>query len=361
MNELGSIAAIFVPLIFIYWLANQAEKNRLEGSSSSGLAVFSYILVAGLYLVMLVIGLIFQFVINVAQTQPEIFEQVDSSIIDPAVLVTELASAPLLALGIWLPSLIGLLLLLPAVRRLMSRFADLDIDPASPVHAISLSLSMLIFINLAMTMGVGLENLAEMIEDSQAASGQEPNLLVGLWGQQTLMALLAIVGVGWGSRLNWSKAMARLGIERPTLNQALLGIGLGMALIPVVIGVEYITSLFGVSTSDEVEALTEQLLGGLFESPFGIITLGAAAALGEETIFRGAAQPRFGLVLTSLLFAIIHSNYGLTLSTAIVFALGLLLGWVRIRHNTTTAMIVHAVYNSSLGLLAYVGSQFMEF
>lgn len=361
MNELGSMLAIFVPVIFIYWLANQAERNRLESKDASGLALFSYILVVGLYVVMLAVGLIMQMAIRLARTQPEIFAEIEGMPIDPTVLATELASAPLLALGIWLPSLVGILLLTPRVRRLVAGFVDVDIDAASPVHAISISLSMLIFVNLAATLGVGLENLTEMMEEAQAASGEEPNLLISLWGQQILMALLAVVGVGWLSRLNWNKAMARLGIVRPTGNQVLLGVGLGLALIPVVIGLEYITSLLGVSASDEVEALTEQLLGGLFESPFGIITLGAAAALGEETIFRGAAQPRFGLVLTSLLFAILHSNYGLTFSTAIVFGLGLILGWVRIQHNTTTAMIVHAVYNSSLGLLAYLGTQFMEF
>lgn len=361
MNELGSMFAIFFPLIFIYWLANQAERNRLEGKEAGGLAVFSYILVIGFYLFMILIGLALQLIIRIARTQPEVFAEIEGMPIDPAALATDLASAPLLAFGIWLPSLIGILLLTPALRRVVAGFADMDFDAASPVHAISISLSMLIFVNLAATLGVGLENLGEMMENAQATSGQEPNLLLSLWLQQILTAVLAIFGVGWLSRLNWGKTMERLGIVRPTMNQVLLGVGLGLALIPIVIGVEYVTSLFGFGSNAEVEALTEQLLGGLFETPLGIITLGAAAALGEETLFRGAAQPRFGLILTSILFAILHSNYGLTFSTAIVFGLGLVLGWVRIQHNTTTAMIVHAVYNSSLGLLAYLGSQFMEF
>ena len=109
-----------------------------------------------------------------------------------------------------------------------------------------------------------------------------------------------------------------------------------------------------------MERLTEELLGSLFTSPLGIITLGIAAALGEEPLFRGAVQPRFGLLLTALLFAVLHSNYGITLSTLIVFILGLVLGWLRIRYNTSTAMITHAVYNMSLGLLAYLGTMMLD-
>lgn len=359
MAELVGLLFIFVPLLFIYWLANMAERNRQEIKDASGLTVISYIMVIGLYALMFLGGLIFQGIVWMAQSQPEFFADVEGLPMDPTQLAEQLASAPLLALGIWLPALIGMLLLIPPIRRLIARF--IDIDPASPVHAVSISLTMLILVNLAATLGVGLENLAESMEQAQAASGEEPSLLVPLWGQQILTALLAIVGVGWLSRLNWSKTMERLGIVRPTMQQVLLGIGLGVVLIPCVIGLEYVTSLLGFAASEEVENLTEQLLGGLFETPIGIITLGAAAALGEETIFRGAAQPRFGLLLTSVLFAILHSNYGLTLSTLIVFLLGLVLGWIRIRHNTTTAMIVHAVYNSSLGLLAYLGTNFFEF
>jgi uncharacterized protein len=124
--------------------------------------------------------------------------------------------------------------------------------------------------------------------------------------------------------------------------------------VPTVLAVEYAGSFFGVGGDPDVEKLTEQLLGPLFRSPFGILTIGLAAGLGEETLMRGAIQPRFGLLLTSLIFAILHNNYGFSMSTIVVFALGLILGLVRMRYNTTTAMIVHAVYNSSLGVLAYL-------
>lgn len=60
-------------------------------------------------------------------------------------------------------------------------------------------------------------------------------------------------------------------------------------------------------------------------------------------------------MFTSLLFALLHSQYGVSFATVAVFGVGLILGLLRQRANTTTAMIAHAVYNMSLGLIAYFG------
>jgi membrane protease YdiL (CAAX protease family) len=212
---------------------------------------------------------------------------------------------------------------------------------------------------LLITLGVGLGNLAELV--ASAEDGNQAAMLGALWVQQLLTALLGMVGVGWLIRRDWRSTLDRLGIVMPTGNQWLLGIGLGIGTVPVVLGLEYLASLIGVGANPDVERLTEELLGPLTRSPLGILTLGLSAALGEETLFRGALLPRFGLIATSLLFALVHSNYGITLSTVVVFLLGLLLGWVRIRHNTTTAMTLHAVYNMTLGLLAYLSASVLDF
>jgi hypothetical protein len=43
------------------------------------------------------------------------------------------------------------------------------------------------------------------------------------------------------------------------------------------------------------------------------------------------------------------------MSTLVVFLLGLVLGLVRIRANTSTSMVVHATYNMTLGLFTFFG------
>ncbi len=203
------------------------------------------------------------------------------------------------------------------------------------------------------TLGAGIGNLATMAE-AQSAAGDAPMVtLTGLWAQQIFTALLGVVGVGWLVHRNWATALQRLGIVRPSLSQVALGVGIGLGLVPVVMLIERVSSFFQVAFDPDVERLTEQLLGPLFNTPLGILSIGAAAALGEETLLRGAVQPRFGLFFTALVFALLHSTYGLSLSTLVVFILGLVLGIIRIRHNTSTAMIIHTIYNMTLALLAY--------
>jgi membrane protease YdiL (CAAX protease family) len=77
-------------------------------------------------------------------------------------------------------------------------------------------------------------------------------------------------------------------------------------------------------------------------SPLAALAVSLSAGVGEELLFRGALQPRFGLVLTSLLFAVGHAHYGLSPATVEVFVIGLVLGLVRRRINTTTCIVIHA-------------------
>jgi membrane protease YdiL (CAAX protease family) len=261
-------------------------------------------------------------------------------------------SLPLLGVGLWAPALVGILVLLPPVRRLLARL--LPLDAGSPVHAVALSLSALIVIQLLFTLGIGLNNLAESLA-AQEATGSTSTTLSGLWAQQVLTAVFAFFGVGFLIRRDWSATLQRLGLVVPSLGNIGVGIVVGLGMVPLVMVIEQVSSQFNIGIDPSVQKLTEQLLGPLFNSPLGIITLGVAAALGEETIFRGAVQPRFGIVLTALLFALVHSNYGISLSTLIVFLFGLLLGIVRKRTNTSTTMISHALYNMSLGILASLG------
>lgn len=352
MLDIAGIILAFMPILAILAVANLAERLRERGEPYAMPAFLAYGLLVVLYGTGVLIGLGLQLASVIVAQQPG--------------LMTELASGfgesvfdnlPLLAVGIWLPSLLGIVALLRPVRRLIARIMPIDAD--SPLDAVALSLSMLIVINLMMTLGVGLDNLADVLAADEGADDGAATIVM-LWIQQLMMALTAAVGVGWWTRRFWQGTLQRLGLVVPTGRQVLIGLGAGLALVPLVIVLEFLAMQFGLQADQDVERLTEELLGALFESPWGIITLGLAAALGEEPLFRGAAQPRFGLIATSLMFALVHSNYGITLSTAIVFILGLVLGIIRIRANTSTAMITHAVYNISLGLMAYFSISFLE-
>ena len=101
----------------------------------------------------------------------------------------------------------------------------------------------------------------------------------------------------------------------------------------------------------QVSGLNETLLGN-FDTVGEWLLLAAAAGLSEELLFRGALQPIFGIVPTSLIFAVSHVQYGLSPATLTVFMLSVVLGIIRKRSNTTVAILVHGGYNFTLGLLS---------
>jgi membrane protease YdiL (CAAX protease family) len=95
--------------------------------------------------------------------------------------------------------------------------------------------------------------------------------------------------------------------------------------------------------------VTENLFGNL-ASVGGAIALGLSAGISEELLFRGAVQPRLGLLLATVLFAVGHLQYGLSVATLEIFVIGLVLGVMRARTSTTIAIVIHASYNA-LGVL----------
>jgi len=72
--------------------------------------------------------------------------------------------------------------------------------------------------------------------------------------------------------------------------------------------------------------------------------VGVDAVGGEEVTIRGALQPRLGIVLTSVLFACGHVQYSWWGMLTIAL-LGMLLGGVRRLTNTSTAIVVHSLYD----------------
>lgn len=89
-----------------------------------------------------------------------------------------------------------------------------------------------------------------------------------------------------------------------------------------------------------------------------LLYLSVLSAVGEEILFRGTIQPQLGLVLTSILFGLLHIGPGGLLSAWSVWAMGagLLLGWMTdAQGNLWAAMICHFLINFySMVRLQYV-------
>ncbi|TCP69494.1 CPBP family intramembrane glutamic endopeptidase [Baia soyae] len=243
-------------------------------------------------------------------------------------------------------SILGLSFLIPIVRKGLAKV--IPINPHSHVHTFALLTSILIPTTL----------FQSLIVPTSLSEVQQENItlvstLSSIWAQNILCAVFAVIGVGYLTRRNWQQTRERLGLSRLTFKQLLGALAVAVVFVILQWGLTIVFTQLGLSEDQEVLKVNEALMAPLFNSAIGIISIGLAAALGEELVFRGALQPYFGIILTSILFALTHSNYGLSIGTAVVLVLGLGMGYFRKRYSTTYTMVIHASYNILVGTLDY--------
>lgn len=197
----------------------------------------------------------------------------------------------------------------------------IPIDPASPTHLLALAFS----IALAGLVGISASNAGEATSTATLAQ-----IVV----QQGGFIVVAVLGTGLFTRRNAKEVLGRLGFKRLSLKQFALAIAITISLVAF----NTIVMFFDAGESQEALAYGFASVGAWVA--FAILT-----GLGEEILFRGAIQPVLGLPLTTLLFAVTHFQYSL-LGMATIFVMGLVLGIVRKRGNTTMSTVVHIAYNA---------------
>ncbi|HET8523487.1 MAG TPA: CPBP family intramembrane glutamic endopeptidase [Thermomicrobiales bacterium] len=235
----------------------------------------------------------------------------------------------------WAFLAIGLGFLLPLVKPVREFVASFTpMDPASPVDMAGLAILLPVIAYL------GFSYLAAPDPESITTSVSVEELIV----QVLALVGFAYAAVGTGFYRTFREASGRLGLVRPTWS--MIGIALlFMALIFVVNGAaSAITQAVQPDLYKEIEDATKNLTANV-QNPAGALLLGVSAGVGEELLLRGAVQPRFGIILTSLLFALLHVQYGLTFVLIGLFLTGALLGIERKRYGTTAAIITHAMFD----------------
>lgn len=282
---------------------------------------------------------------------------------DPADVLPTGASGQLLLL--WVGSLIatgiGALGFIPAVRRALSRV--LPLDPGSFVHTIALvttvACTLLTLLPLLVLGAPPLTTLARTMSDQ---GGNLAELQGNGSGLRTLVYTLvwqvpgAIIAVGYLIRRQIGEALSRLGMVRPTLRQVLAGIGLALLLVVGVSALDWLINLvWGAMgwTRTDGEAFEEMLAFAI--NPLGAVVIGVVAGLGEEISVRGVLQPRLGILLSNLFFTSLHALQYSWDGLLTVFLIGLVLGVIRKRTNTSTSAIVHGVYDFVLVMMAAYG------
>jgi membrane protease YdiL (CAAX protease family) len=240
-----------------------------------------------------------------------------------------------LAVTLGLTAVLGALPLIPAVRRGLARW--LEIEPTSCVHTTALAFAVYF-------VGLTLAQVALIGDLSRLASVETRLSVPDILATTLPLALMALAGVGFLTRRDLRDTLERLGLGWMTARQW----GLAILVILLFLAFDYTVLWVWQQLWPASHTLVGDTTTNLFSDlarPLAALAVGLSAGIGEELLFRGALQPRFGLVLTSLLFAIGHAHYGLSPAMVEVFVVGLVLGLLRRRTNTTTCFVVHAGYD----------------
>ena len=243
--------------------------------------------------------------------------------------------AELVGVPVAIAGALGLLYLWPPVQRAIARV--IPIRPGSPV--------------VYLTVVLGLLLVAQQV-GAQVQPGK-PLTIGDLLAQDVPLLILSFVAVGIFVRRSPRDAVERLGLLPPRQKRwwlvAVVGIGVFMA---VAFGIEAIANIVSPSQQKQVSDVTTVLFSH-FNNPAAVVFLGVLAGVVEETLFRGALVPRFGIVISAILFAALHTQYAVSFATLEVFVLGIGLGWLRVRSGSTLpCMITHAGYDIAVGFLS---------
>lgn len=239
---------------------------------------------------------------------------------------------------------IGLGLSLPMLkpfRQMMAKVTNIDPDSAIDWSGLSIVLALLgFFIPTAFV-----DTAPAVPSDSSATV-----LTTGLLQNLLAYILIAYVAVGYRNYRNGEQATARLGIQVPTSTQVIVGLaGVVAAFVSAFIG-GLLTRVLQPDAIPGIEESMQAMMSGV-TNPFVAIVLAISTGFGEEVFFRGAIQPRMGIVLTAVLFTFLHAQYGFTWILLGLFLVGLTFGWLAKRYGTMAAVVAHVLYNLAAVIL----------
>ena len=322
--EIGLTLFPFVLLALVFVLANLESRDRI-------FRWLTYLALAGLNLLVVMIGL----------------GLLALGLVDVPGMSSAMVDAyQVLAGAMIVTGLVAFVPMLPPVPRVLARW--LRFNPALMV-----TVTALVYAVYLVGSGLGQQPLLSDPEVLGELGGG--SVTIGLlWAQALGMALLAFAGVGLLVRRTWRETIDRLGLKRLTWRHLGIAVGAVVGLFAFQVVYSMVWQAIDPTGFAEISDASNLLLGDL-TGLGGALTIGLAAALGEELIFRGAMLPPFRLLLTSVLFTIIHSQYGLSPAVGIIFVIALVLGVLRYRTSLTVCILVHFGYNFVSVMLPTVG------
>ncbi|PYM18127.1 MAG: hypothetical protein DMD81_06745 [Candidatus Rokuibacteriota bacterium] len=220
-----------------------------------------------------------------------------------------------------------------AVRRVRALLVrPLGLDPDSAVHVVTA-------VAAALTISTSVVLFSEL--------QREPDEPVRFYFSDSVVsvlsdATLALAGVGFLLTRGARDARLRLGLRAIGLRQVALAAVLAGLFLGVVGMMEHLEAIW----LPQMHALEDRFDYDFVGMPawIGALLLSLSAGIGEELVFRGALQPRVGIVMTSMLFAAGHVQYQLA-GILMIFVVAVGLGIVKQRTSTTFTVVLHVLYD----------------
>lgn len=233
-------------------------------------------------------------------------------------------------IGIVTVTLALVVLLVPRARRVV--LAGLGLDPGSAVHLVT-----------AIAAVVTLVMSAMLFVDLQSS----PDETIYFHPFDSLVSLLsdaalALAGIGFLLTRGARAAVERLGLHPMRLRQVAMALALAGGFLVVVDVMERAEHAWLPALHAREDRFDYEFVG--VSPAAGAVLLSVAAGIGEELVFRGALQPRLGVVLTAAIFAAVHVQYQVP-GLAMIFVVGLGLGLIKRYSSTTFTVCVHVFYD----------------
>lgn len=331
--------ALLIALIYIGLMIYLANVEQIRGESHPLLTLMQYSLV--IFIAVLVLNaLAFALMTPDQVNDPEVAKQLQT--------VDRAAATGFVVFGIVSIVVMIFLIRSPILHQLIesyfyrkSKHEFRTYDSTLSVHKLAMMLVVIqvIAVGWIYVISGGTDGLDYSYDSSLQALGD-------LAVTALLYITFALLGVGWLTRRNIPEIVNRLDIRFPTRQDVMNGVGMAVLLYVMLL---IATSIWSAMVSPELLEQQTAASQQLFEAFNSSLLLGFLLALmtgiSEETLFRGAIQPVFGLIPTSIFFTIIHVQYTLTPATIILFIVSLGFGWLRLRVSTSAAIIAHITYN----------------
>ena len=245
----------------------------------------------------------------------------------------------------WFVLALGLALSLPLVkgfRRLVAMVTPMDPNSTIDMMGLGVILALMAYFGWAITLDTDPDDLTSAV----TVASQIINV--------AFFILVAYVAVGTNIYRNRSEATSRLGLRWPTLPDLAVGVAAVIPAFMLSLVGSLLTLYFQPDVFEDLGDTMEEMASGT-EVTLVSVLIFASAGLGEEILFRGAIQPRFGIVLTSAFWALVHTQYQFSFVVLGLFLVGLMFGLIRKYVSTTSAIIAHALYNAAVVLLQTLG------